>query len=403
MRYRLEISRLVLAASACLTLACVMGGGSDQPNKISAVRGNLQGGESQSVAGARVTLWKGGYLPGHDAAIAPSGARAVDTSAADTAGAFHLLAREEGEYFVEARSKDSLAIAVTASFRVDPEKAVTRDLRLSDAALLSGSLTSASTVLSVHLAGTHFETIVDDTGAYRFGPLPPGDYWLIARLSGSAGEGYFPVKAVSLQAGKLLDLPRLRVEEDRIALFDFESGDNFSGLRGLTYPYDQPAGSKVGAWKLQPFAAITDSGAYRGKSAHASMKGGEFLGFAMGEGYHDLTAMDAFSFQAKGRGRVVVIFHSNLVVEPDISLRATITLDTAWKWYDIRPADIIAPPGSSSEQKGYTFGKARNKIAKITFEAEDPDAEIFLDDLAFEGMNFRDLGPSSPAGSDTFP
>jgi hypothetical protein len=389
-------------AAALILGGCIMGGGSDQPNKSGNMLGKVRGGDGQSEAMARVSLYRGTYLPGYDAAIAPSKAELVADSASNGKGQFGFADPGAGSYFLEAISRDSGAIAVSNAVEHTGHEQILPDLKLTDAAALEGTMASASPILSLHLAGTHFQAPVDSSGRFRFGPLPYGDYWLIARLGGSGGETFEPVRAIHLDAGAPLSLPGLRVEKNRIPLFDFESTEGYSALRGLTYPFAQAAGSPVGAWKPLPLATDT-AGAYRGKSYHALLNVGEEIGFAIGNGYYDLGKMTSFSFHAKGKGRIEVLFYSSLISPVDVSLRATIALDTAWTKIDILPESIISPPGSISEQKGYTWAKAKNKASKITFQPKDSTAEIWLDDLSLEGMDFRDLGPAFPAGPDAFP
>lgn len=382
-----------------------MGGGSDWPNKSAAIKGRVRGGDGegdgQTVSQARVFLWRGTYHPGYEVPIAPSGAEQVGAVVSDAKGRFDFPGREAGDYFLEAFSKDSSKVAVSDTVEYTGEKPAIPDLALGEAASVSGVVASSSPILSLHLAGTHFKAAADSQGAFRFQALPGGRYWLIARLGGTGGEKYEPVRTLDLEAGSTVELPGLRVQKDSVPLFDFESADGFSALRGLTYPY-QPPDNRTGAWKAQPFSSVTADGAYRGKSCHAQMKSGEFVGFALGDGYYDLSKMTALSFQVKGKGRVEILFFSSLVSNPDMTLRASLTLDSAWTHVDIRPQDIVAPPGTPSD-KGYNWDLAKGKVGNIIFRAKDADAEIWLDDISFRGMDFRDLGTSFPAGNDTYP
>ncbi len=409
-RFYLRPSRKAPAAllmAAFLSLSgCLMGGGSDQPNKVPEWSGTVRGLDGQEMSGARVSLYKGTYHPGYDATIAPSQAVAIADAGTDAKGAFSLAKPGVGDYFLQGLSADSAAIAVSGpldTFYL--HRTLLPDVKLAEAASLEGSITSSSPVLSLHLAGTHFLAIPDSTGHFAFGPLPAGEFWLIARLGGNAadaGERFAAVRTVGLSAGTALSMPGLRAEKDLLLLFDFESGDGFSNLRGLTYPYAQPAGSRVGAWKPLPQATDT-VGAYRGRSYHVLLKQGQTYGFALGNGYYNLSKLTAFTFQARGKGHMDVTFHTGLISPPDPSLHTSVTLDSVWRKVSILPADIIVAAGSTSEQKGYTWDKAKDQVAKITFVAKEANVELWLDDVAIEGMDFRDLGPALPAGLDAFP
>ncbi|GEM_PF-4077823 len=382
--------------------SCLMGGGSDQPNRVEPrISGRIIGGDDIPLSAARVRIYSGSYHSGFDIGVEPSDATLDTEAITDSKGDFRLRA-SLGRHFLEAASSDSAWIGVKDSLPVGGENAPLGSLRLSEGASLTGIIASKVPVAAMILAGTHFKAIPDSLHHFRFPLLPPGQFRLVALLGSAVSGQRISAGTVTLESGQALQLDTIAVEPGLISMFDFDGADPFSGLRGLTYPYDQPADSRVGAWSPLPLTLDT-AGAYRKKSLHTTLAKGASMGFAMGNGYYDLSKLSALSFRAKGTGKIQIRFHCQLIDPPNSSLRMNFTLTPDWSEIRATPANIKVPVGSNSDSLGYTWEKAKSAIAKITFFAPDSTVEVWMDEVRLEGLDYKDLGTALPAGADAFP
>lgn len=392
----------VSALLAVFLSACVMGGGSDQPNRMSeTVSGTVIGRDGIPQAAARVRLYSGDYRTGMDIGILPSAAT-LDTEVVTDNRGKYALARFSGRRFLEARSSDSALIAIRPDPILDTAIPVLADIPLAEAASLHGIVVSSARVVALHLAGTHFRCVPDSAGRFGFPILPPGAFRLVAKMGPEHDGQSVSVTGVDLEPGQRRNLDSVFADPDRIPLFDFDSPDPVSALKGLSFAYPRTDSSRVGAWAPRPLK-VESTGAYRKRSLHVILKSGSLTGFALGEGYYDLGKMQAFAFRAKGAGKLEVQFHSEMVVNKDPTLRADLTLGSEWREYRITPADIYVPDAPAAAGKGYSWEAAKSAIAKITFLASGGDVDLWLDEVRLEGMAYPDLGPARPAGSDAYP
>lgn len=387
---------------ASLLAGCLMGGGSDQPNRLDEqLLGRATWRDGQPAVEARVRLFQGNYKSGFDTLLAQSSAILDSEATSDTSGKFAFLPFT-GPHFLEIISQDSSQIGIIPSLSLIDSKS-TAQISLADAASLQGLLVSKSLPKSLHLAGTHFQTVPDNSGHFRFSSLPPGDYRLVANFGGSAASSQVSIKTLTLEAGQVMDLDTVRAESGQISLFDFDSATQFNGLRGLTYPFTQPQTSRVGKWGPSPFT-LAANGALHGRSFYTAFKKkNQATGFALGNGYYNLSKMTAFVFFAKGKGEVDLHFHSQPIPTPGEGFRKTIILDSIWTEYRVLPKDIIVPKGSIADLAGINWESGKTGVSKITFSANDIGVDLYLDDIRIEGMDYTDFGPSRPAGTDTYP
>jgi hypothetical protein len=373
------------------------GGGSDQPNRL---QGKVTTGEGVPIASAHVRLYSGKYQPGPDIGLAPALASLVKEVRTSSTGAF-ALPTEGGDHFLELHNADSTAVWVENALTDLKSAANLGNLNLADAASLKGLVVSSQSVTSMLIAGTHFQTSPDASGKFTFPMLPPGRYRLVARMGPESGNQLVPVEVVNLEAGQSLDLDSLFVEPNQILMFNFDTVENFSRLRGLTFPYSQTDAALLGGWWPRP-QELVSAGAFRKKSLHAKLKEKQHIGFSMGLGYQDLSKMTAMSFWAKGTGNIQVMFHSQLVNYGDPTFQYQLTLNdtTTWHEYRILASDIVS---NAPDSLNYIWSRGSSEVGKITFYAHRGPVEIWLDEIRLEGLTYRDLGPIISAGKDALP
>jgi hypothetical protein len=403
---RLFLSALCAAILSVILTSCLtgggdetanQGGGSDQPNRISGV---ISGRDGIPTASARVRLYSGDYSSGYDIGLSASASQ-LDTQAfTDSHGKYTLFSRK-GKHFLEATSVDSALISIRTVPAPESGTGTLADIPLSEGASLQGILVSTAKVAGLHLAGTHFHSIPDSAGHFRFGLLPPGAYRVVAQMGPDHLGQLVSVETVNLEAGEKRNLDSVFAEPDVVPLFDFDTESPTSKLSGLSFP-TPPVGSRIGAWAPRPLN-IESTGTYRKRSLHTTVTTAVQTGFALGNGYYDLSKMSAFVFWAKGNGKLMVMFHSEIVAFADPTLRAPITLSNVWQQFRITPADIAVPDNAQTAGKGYTWEAGKSSVSKISFYPANGDVDFWIDDVRIEGLTYPELGSARDAGPDAFP
>jgi hypothetical protein len=384
-------------------VACLLGGGSDQPNRIidpesNTITGKVIGGDGIAMVGARIRLYSGSYRTGPDIGLEPS-ISILDTEVYSDAMGTYVFRQFAYQHFMEIRSVDSTKIGIADSIPTDTNIKMFENINLSEGASIQGTLLSSSKTATLFLAGTHFRAFPDDGGRFKFPLIPPGTFRLVARMGSEFAYQFVPLQVLQLESGQALDLDTIAAEANQILLFNFDSEDRYNLLRGLSFPFYQISSSSLGSWGPLPMGFDTTT-AYLNHSLHAKLVAKEQIGFGLGQGYYDLSKMTSLSFWAKGKGDIQVHFHSKLVITGMASFRATFTLTDTWTRYTLLAKDILVPLGSDSDKKGFTWDAAKAAVAKVTFETSNAQAELWIDEIKLEGMVHSDLGPFQPAGSD---
>lgn len=399
--------RIWLSAGAILALACedgrVAGGGTDQPNEITAIAVDKQGTRSSD---AYIALRRAPFRPDTDMAVAWNAEPVLAETHADTKGRFAFPAIAPGFYYLDILSKDSSQVSIVPFQIAGNPGHHPGELKLIGAAILSGKVRASPVpAFSLHLAGTHYRALVGEHGEFRFPPLLPGKYRLTARSHLDAGPGYLIMDSLILGEGEHRNLDSIRLENDSIPLFDFENSRVRSKLRGILYPAGNDSAGRfkivddlVDTVQIGPDAAelaLVADGAYQGNSLRISPMAGRRYRMALGTGYYDFSRVGAVALYARTAGdssRFRIGFSSKAVATGEGSFYATITAGPAWAKIVIRPEDIH-PEGNAATQ-GLTWESVRGAINLITIYP-DSTSELWIDEVHLVGASYGGLGEAT--------
>lgn len=395
------------ALAMFLLAACagdkVAGGGTDQPNTVSAVAIDAQGAFS---AGASVALRKAPFRPDTDMALAWNAHPVVAETRADAKGAFAFPRVDAGDYYLDILSRDSLRVSI-APFRISGDSGYhPGKIALVGAATLHGKVRGSPVpAFYMHLAGTHYRALVGEKGEFRFPPLLPGSYRLTARAYQDAGPGYLIRDSLVLGEGANLFLDSLQLKDDSIPLFDFEDRRVRSRLRGILYPASDFSGGRL--WvddkildtlPLGPAAEVpglVSQGAYRGNSLRVPGQKRNRTRLFLGEGYHDFSRVAAIVFHiraADDSASFKLGFSSKAVNEGEGTFSTRIKAGSAWTRIAVLPKDIL--PEGAAAANGLTWEAVRGAIAQISIYP-DTAVEYWIDDVHVVGASYSDLGEAT--------
>ncbi len=377
----------MLALSVVMPGGCILGGGSDHPNEII---GSVVMPDGKPAAAARISLYTGSLTSGIDGTIEPAQVSQVHKTRADKQGRFKIPADAGSVYFIEALSNDSSGIVVLQGLEVEHGRNLNSGtLRLENAASIEGQVVSSVFIETLYIAGTQYRALPDSAGGFAFPVLPPGPARIFARVRDFLGAVPAPVPLFNLAAGDRRNVESITLEPKQVPLFNFDSEeeDRYNLMRGILFPQVQPDNSNTGKWVTALPWDLREAGAYRGKSLYLGMDAGEKSYVWLGNGNYDLSAMDAIVFMAKGSGRITIEISTGLVEDGEGPLFHTITLTPEWSEFRIRAQDIVAPPGSVSGQKGYTWEQAKDRVSRLRIIPTDGSAQLWIDEFRLEGLS----------------
>lgn len=381
--------------------------------------GDLAGGTSETTNGdyiASVTRAGGGaaarvkalLIDDEDWAGRVAEGRTVilDSAAADGKGAFRLAlgacrrcnvqidADGEGLFVRDVKPNGAAAEAGALSLQAG--------------ASLSGTVIADSgAVRALRLAGTDYAAVPDARGTFAFPSVAPGSYavYVVLELEGAVSAA--PIASVDLAPGQAVTGLALNVASERILVNDFER----------EFWSQTPIGKAVGGgWTATSSGSAVvesapDSGggqAYAGNSLLTRIDFGSGeqgtqarVGFTV-DASVNLSRMKAFSFEAKGEGRIHVRFHSrslNQASGDSVSFQYPVDLRPDWT-HVVVPADSLAlTENAPASLAAFAWAQAAKDILAVDFVSLPPDSgasgpgkqTYALDELYLEGMSLPAL------------
>jgi len=337
-------------------------------------------------AGISVSLISGTYRPERHLANDTASGIVSQTVVTDSKGRFSFSGVTPDAYYLQAITSDSSEIAVSSSIN----KSSTMPIELNPLTL-SGSSGVTGYVISkkfpiekLYLNGTHFTGMADAANKIIFPALPGGKYTLSAVFSGI--DTLLAVKdSFNLVHGQITDLDTMLLVLDSILFYDFESSSAMNLQKGVLWPDTGFAGTWFPG---RNYTEPQDS--WEGSSLYISNT--RENGFNIGDGFYNFSKMSSFVFYGRGPAKIIVIFHTDLVLDGETSLMDTVELSSEWQRIAVQASDIKVPPGSVSETKGVTWEKAAPKVERITFKMFE-GTEYWLDNIHTRGMLIEDLQP----------
>ncbi len=387
---------LTLLIAGCERVA---GGGTDQPNEIVA---HVYDGSGEPLVGARVSLRKGRFVPDTSTALVQSTAPVIAEALSDSKGRFLISDVPAGESFLSLQSADSMRQSilpvvpeVDGGFR--PGK-----IDLVEAARIAGRMHGDfEKVYSLGLSGTHYRAIVGEEGVFQFPPVLPGNYSLIGHAEMDGMPVFWFQESFRLVPGELLELDSVHVPPDSVVLFDFESTQTRSALRGILYPAEILTAGRVfinstpqSVLPVENASAelsLSSIGAYRGKSLRINIRPNTHYRVNLGPEAYDFSKVRTISFYARATVdslAVRVLFATEAVATGEGTFGATVTVGRQWSRIDIHPGDIL--PVSGASQSGLEWSAVNKGVGRISLITSQ-EAELWVDDLHLTGIHYGDL------------
>lgn len=383
---------VVLAAgflAACGRTEQVAGGGSDQPNKISAGRILTETGTPAS--GVQVQSWVGVFDPQHSNQIA----KVLDSGVSDNDGNWRLRVPDSGSWFVVGRIDGYIAV-----FKKGESEA-----RLQAVAVYHGSIKPGPGLIldAVWLGGSSGPLVLDADGHFSIS-TEPGPQRLWARLRWATGVDTVLVKDRVLSSQYDNSDSALVADTGNVLLASSESSPMRSALRGVDFPADDSDAAKWFAFNdqyLHGTSLVNPIGFPDSDSALISDMGGRyfawplqlgapiplkdggswppFAGVGLRLSRRDLDWSGVKYLKMTARGglgsqKIIVQMNTSAAdrLEPGSQLQYTVSLPGGWDTILV-PLDSLKPPsGSQSDSQHLAWKDVRDGVHDLVFYAGSP-------------------------------
>jgi hypothetical protein len=384
------------------------GGGSSSETE-STVAGQVRYADNRPVVDAKVTMVTAS-ASGDTLSLGETGLRETVT---DTFGRFSFGALPTGLFRLEARMDGdgfSQSNAINISVPEKPEHILLPPQTLTQSQGIEGSLINLvgeGVRANISLYGSNRKTVTDSLGKFSLLNLAEGIHILrITPVTSTLGS-----LELATRAGG--NLGKLSLSgNNAIHVSDFEDPfleTPFSPVFGKGYWYAQDDHAEGGSSTFSPMtiqqnfsSALTDSGAWQGKSLHVEFKVNNaraesyaLVSFSVGGsrlGYN-FSALDSLVFMAKGTGSIRFEFQTFPVINQFKDWRhfkKNVALTSTWTRISIPKTDLLLAIDSPARKAGLDWAIAGKQVVNVVFVANDP-ADFWLDDLVFYGMTIRGM------------
>ncbi|MFP4681755.1 MAG: hypothetical protein ACLFQB_14890 [Chitinispirillaceae bacterium] len=119
--------------------------------------------------------------------------------------------------------------------------------------------------------------------------------------------------------------------------------------------------------------------------------------------YLDLSDLDSLTFKAKGSGEIRIYFETEDIHDAGYDwgfYGVWVDLTSDWETYTFSADDLLPEEWSEVEEEGWDWSHGSSAVNKFSIQCKEDDAEVFMDDIAIEGMTWGDLeDPNSPVAA----
>ena len=232
--------------------------------------------------------------------------------------------------------------------------------------------------------------------------------------------GLVPIGTVDAKAGTAVDAGTDSLSAQDFLLDDFNHGavqSTLAGISGDAPWYAYTDADRGGSSTIIPASLPTDfsqgyvtAGAWEGASAHATFcltpplidPSGSIALKTEPDSLHplDCTRMGSFSFMARGKGTIRVIFVTRRVLGYPSNMQQghfgyTLTLPSVWTKITIDSSMIAPAPGSVQVTDGLKWSDGRDSVTAIVFGSwstvKGDTIDLWLDDVRAKGLNWGDV------------
>ncbi len=389
----------------------LVGGGSDQPNKIQAV-GRILTPEGAGARNAQVTSWVGNWDPQYSSGIA----KAFDSSRTDSAGKWTLRVPDTGLWYVTAKTPGYRAVSKYREVvaQLEPE------------ARIHGTVQTKGRVVleSMWVGGTNepipFQRTNDSSATFDHS-LFPGPVRVWGKMSWAGGSDTFLLAEQFLDTG---DNPAFAFEPDtgNVLLASAQASPMRSALRGIDYDaHDIEAGEwfVTSDQKLGGTSSVAPSGFPDPDSAvHSDLYGKYFswnlklgapikilggpvlqpwagVGIRLSRrdldwsGVHFLRLL--FRGSSSGADKIWIQVNTTKVdrLGGDGQLRYSLDLPSGWSQLDVPLGDFKPMPGSKADSLKLTWNEVKGSVRDVVFYTQSAQTQFELQELRAIGNRLQ--------------
>ncbi|MBK8804271.1 MAG: hypothetical protein IPN71_19860 [Fibrobacteres bacterium] len=391
MKKSLGLCCVFLLASCGSDPGPVAGGGSDQPNKIQAVRFLTQDG--QPAAGARVVTWSGTWDPVHSKQTT----HRLDSGLTDQNGQWKVIV-PESDWYVSAELEDQIAICPSSQ----------REAVFGRVSSIRGRVVALNGIVvdSIWMGGAGDAFRLQSTGAFQLSTqVGPRRIWGRVHWNGGMDTLLLAEKFLDTSAKFFLNLV---ADTGSVLLVSAESYPNIASLRGqLFHSSDANSPKAFDDVPSKPIAVeegktlLADSIRYfrweMADSATSLVNGkSHHIGFTLADRSLNWTGVEAlrihFTSGVRGMFRVKIAtdltdgFGDKRPLEFTIAPKETLSRDTIMV---LRLSDFKPAAGSDADKAGLAWTDVRKGVSRISIEAIDGNPTLELREIRAIGNRWQ--------------